>query len=342
MKIAIANDVALIAEALRRAVVKSQEHQVIWVARTGEQAVKFCAENRPDLILMDLKMPDMNGIEATRRIMQESPCAILVVTASPEVDTNLVFRALGAGALDVTATPVMSGDFASDAALLAKIKTIGKLIIADHAGNGQAAPAAATMPPARAKVATLVAIGASTGGPLALAKILSGWTLADDCTLVIVQHIDYDFTDSLAKWLSDQVNFPVEVIEEGSALTPGKIFIAKTNDHVVLDKNGRLGYSTAPLDYPYRPSIDVFFHCIAKHWRGKAIGVLLTGMGRDGARGLLAMREAGKLTITQDRSSSAVFGMPRAAAELGAAELVLPLDNIGAILKARAGKKTGS
>jgi chemotaxis response regulator CheB len=111
--------------------------------------------------------------------------------------------------------------------------------------------------------------------------------------------------------------------------------MAKTNDHLVLDARHRLGYSATPLDYPYRPSVDVFFNCVAKHWRKPAIGVLLTGMGRDGAHGLLAMRQAGKLTIAQDQASSAVYGMPRAAAELGAAELVLPLDDIGATLRQR-------
>jgi two-component system response regulator WspF len=340
MKIAIVNDVALIAEALRRVVIHTPEHQVIWTARSGTEAVQFCAANRPDLILMDLKMPDMDGIEATRQIMQQSPCAILVVTASPESDTNLVFRALGAGALDVTATPVMAGN-AADSALLAKIKTIAKLIKADAATNGQPAQAIADLPASgtRNPVNTLVAIGASTGGPVALAKMLAAWTPPDDTALVIVQHIDQAFTDGFAKWLGDQIRFPVEVIEPGSTLAPGRILMAKTNDHLVLDAQQRLKYSADPPDYPYRPSIDVLFHCIAQYWHRNAVGILLTGMGRDGARGLLAMRQAGKLTIAQDQASSAVYGMPRAAAELNAAELVLPLDKIAIALNNRSNSK---
>lgn len=342
MKIAIVNDVLLIAEALRRVIANTQEHQVAWVAHSGEQAVRFAAENRPDLILMDLIMPGMDGVEATRQIMEHSPCAILIVTASPEENTGMVFRALGAGALDVTATPVMAGRAASDSALLAKIKTIGKLIAAEP--SAKATQAKSPPPPhatsTRPEIDTLVAIGASTGGPIALTKILGAWKPQANTAVVIVQHIDQAFTDSFSKWLASQIDFPIDIIEDGGTLTPGRILVAKTNDHVVLGNNRRLRYSAKPLHYPYRPSIDVFFHCIAQHWRGRAIGVLLTGMGRDGAAGMLAMRKAGKLTIAQDQASSAVYGMPRAAAEIGAAELILPLDQISAVLNSRTCKKT--
>ena len=340
MKIGIVNDVLLIAEALRRVIVNTQEHEVIWVARNGEQAVRFCSENKPDLVLMDLIMPGMDGVEATRRIMQQSPCAILIVTASPEENTNMVFRALGAGALDVTATPVMAGNTASDAALLRKIKTIGKLIAADLPANGNAGRtgpdncASAAQP----SIELLVALGASTGGPMALAKILGTWKPPMHASVVIVQHIDQAFSDSFAKWLASQIDFPIDIIEDGGLLLPGRIMVAKTNDHVILANNHRLRYRAKPVSYPYRPSIDVFFRCIAQHWQKKAIGILLTGMGRDGAAGLLAMRKAGMLTVAQDQASSSVYGMPRAAAEMGAAELVLPLERISTVLAGRAGR----
>ena len=336
MRIAIVNDTHLIAEALRRHVM--QEHEVIWVAYSGLQALQFCADNRPDLILMDLVMPEMDGVETTRLIMQSAPCAILIVTASPEQRTGQIFRALGAGALDVTATPVISGstsNTADNCLLLKKIKTIGRLISAPPARPPAPAPA---LPSAaqggygctQAKV--LVAIGASTGGPVALAKLLSIWTPPADCALVLVQHIDLAFTDSFAHWLSAQINFPIEVIENSAPVTPGKIFMAKTNDHLLLNERQCFSYSPEPVDYSYRPSVDVFFHGIARYWRRKAIGVLLTGMGRDGAQGLLAMRKAGKLTIAQNQASSAVYGMPRAAADIHAAEKILSLEDIGLTL----------
>ncbi|HYC43287.1 MAG TPA: chemotaxis-specific protein-glutamate methyltransferase CheB [Noviherbaspirillum sp.] len=343
MKIGIVNDVVLIAEALRRVIANTQEHEVVWAANSGEQAVRFCAENKPDLILMDLIMPGMDGVEATRQIMQQSPCAILVVTASPEENTSMVFRALGAGALDVTATPMLSGRAASDATLLAKIKTVVKLIAADLPASGVTARLSPSPSPAPAlqEVDSLIAIGASTGGPVALAKILGAWKPPANAAVVIVQHIDQAFTNSFSNWLSSQIDFPIDVIEDGGHLLPGRIMVAKTNDHVTLGNNHRLRYSAKPVNYPYRPSIDVFFHCIAQHWKKNAIGVLLTGMGRDGAAGLLAMRKAGKLTIAQDQQTSAVYGMPRAAADIGAAEMILPLENIGAMLNTRAGKKAG-
>ena len=332
MKIASVNDIRLIAEALRRHVM--QEHEVIWVAHSGQQALQFCAQNRPDLILMDLVMPEMDGVEATRLIMQSAPCAILLVTTSPEQHTGQVFRALGAGALDVTATPVIAGDIASDSLLLKKIRMIGRLIATDHRPSGLAPLLAAdsSLPKPCAQTEVLVAIGASTGGPVALAKLLNIWTPPAHCTLVIVQHIDLSFTDSFAQWLAAQINFPIDAVENNAPVTPGKILMAKTNDHLLLNERQRLCYSPEPIDYSYRPSVDVFFHGIARHWQRKAIGVLLTGMGRDGAQGLLAMRKAGKLTIAQNQASSAVYGMPRAAAEIKAAEKILSLEDIGQAL----------
>lgn len=339
MNIGIVNDVTLIAEALRRVVVNTGEHRVAWVAHGGLQAVRFCNEQRPDLVLMDLIMPDIDGAEATRRIMQQSPCAILIVTASPDENTGLVFRAMGAGALDVVATPVMSGRQASDSALLRKIRMIGKLI-------GTSMPAAPA-PPARTAqnngreaAQRLVAFGASTGGPAALTQILRAWTPPADCSAVIVQHIDLSFADSFAAWLSDQIGQPVQTIAEGDPPAPGRILLARSNDHLMLAPDRSLRYSVEPAAYPYRPSVDVFFRSVALNWARPAIGVLLTGMGRDGAHGLLALRAARYLTIAQDKASSAVYGMPRAAAELGAAEVIAPLDAIAPSLAKRLNERS--
>nr|WP_315402218.1 chemotaxis-specific protein-glutamate methyltransferase CheB [uncultured Duganella sp.] len=348
MKIAIANDVAMAAEALRRVVASTAEHQVLWIARTGAEAVRMCADNRPDLILMDLNMPELDGVEATRQIMERSPCAILVVTGRPQDNVNQVFRALGAGALDVTATPVLQGQPGGDAELLAKIRTMDKLI--RHSGGNQAmAPRAAAGNGHGAAMAdgaaapvpatSLLAIGASTGGPMAVAKLLAGWTPPHGCAIVVVQHIDQHFADNFARWLGEQLDMPVRAAEEGEELAAGTVLIAKSNDHLTLDQNNRLRYDTNPKDYAYRPSVDVFFHCVAQHWRGEAIGVLLTGMGRDGAEGLLAMRRAGHTTIAQDQASSAVYGMPRAAAELDAAQMILPLTKIGPVLRSTLGSR---
>lgn len=335
MKIGIANDVAMAAEALRRVIAGTSEHQVLWIARTGAEAVRMCADNRPDLVLMDLNMPELDGVEATRIIMEKTPCAILVVTGQPQDNVSQVFRALGAGALDVTATPILAGAAGGESALLAKIKTIGKLVRASRADGAR--------PHAPVKrgdaVGHLLAIGASTGGPLAVAHILAHWIPPPGTAIVVVQHIDANFASHFSKWMGDQLAIPVKVIEDGDHLQAGCVQIARTNDHLVLDKRHRLHYAQEPRDYPYRPSVDVFFECVARHWEGDATGILLTGMGRDGAQGLLSMRRAGKATIAQDQASSAVYGMPRAAADIEAAERILPLDGIAQLLHSRTGSK---
>lgn len=337
MKIAIANDVAMATEALRRVVAGTGEHQVIWSARTGAEAVRLCAEQRPDLVLMDLNMPHMDGVEATRQIMEKSPCAILVVTGAPQDNVSQVFRALGAGALDVTATPILRGAVGGDAALLAKIKTIGKLIRVSSAElQRQRMPGDADGGVAGG-IRHLLAIGASTGGPLALARVLRDWVPTAGTAIVVVQHIDANFAASFARWMGDQLAIPVRAINNGDALEAGVVQIAKTNDHLVMNERHRLYYDAEPREYAYRPSVDVFFHCVARHWEGDATGVLLTGMGRDGAEGLLALRQAGKTTIAQDQATSAVYGMPRAAAELHAAQQILPIEHIARALRSRIG-----
>nr|WP_314539618.1 chemotaxis-specific protein-glutamate methyltransferase CheB [uncultured Massilia sp.] len=323
MRIAIANDSPTAAEALRRAIAAGGEHQVAWIARTGVDAVRLCADLPPDLVLMDLAMPLLDGVEATRRIMRDSPCAILVVTARPQDNVNQVFRALGAGALDVTATPVLLGQ-GGEEALLAKIRTLGKLV----AGGTLPAPAGT------ASIKRLVAIGASTGGPVALARLLKHWRPPPDTAAVVVQHIDPDFAVHLARWLGEQAKTAVRAIADGDALEGGVVQVAATNDHLRLAPGQRLCYDAHPRDEVYRPSIDVFFHSVARQWERDATGILLTGMGRDGAAGLLAMRGAGHATIAQDEASSAVYGMPRAAAENGAAARILALDDIAPALSA--------
>jgi two-component system response regulator WspF len=190
------------------------------------------------------------------------------------------------------------------------------------------------------RVTSLVAIGASTGGPVAVSKMLAGWKPPRGCAIVVVQHIDQHFADNFARWLGEQLDMPVRTVEEGDELVAGTVLIAKSNDHLTLDQNYRLRYDANPKDYAYRPSVDVFFHCVAQHWKGEAIGVLLTGMGRDGAEGLLAMRGAGQATIAQDQASSAVYGMPRAAAELDAAQMILPLTKIGPVLRSTLGARS--
>jgi chemotaxis response regulator CheB len=180
----------------------------------------------------------------------------------------------------------------------------------------------------------LIVIGASTGGPAALQTILAPLPADLPAAVVIVQHVDEQFARSFAEWLDEQTALSVRLARPGDRPQPGQVLIAGREDHLILRPDGSLDYTPEPVDYAYRPSVNVFFESVARHRRGQSLGVLLTGMGRDGGLGLLALRQAGCHTVAQDQASSAIYGMPKAAAELGAAVDILELKAIGpALLK---------
>ncbi len=327
MKIGIANDSPIALEALRRVLALRPDHEVIWTARDGAQAVALCARETPDLVLMDLLMPQTDGVEATRQIMAATPCAILVVTASVGAQAARVFEAMGHGAIDAVDTPVLGrGDLRESAtALLHKLDRLLKLV-----GTRRFIPSADAFGETGtiARRERLVAIGASAGGPAALTAVLSGLPKHFPAAVVIVQHVDEHFASGLADWLSGHSALPVRVAKEGDRPAAGTVLLAGTNDHLRFKSSERIGYTPEPQEQSYRPSVDVFFASVAAHWPGEAVGVLLTGMGRDGAKGLKTLREKGHYTIAQDQATSTVYGMPKAAASLGAAVDILPLEHV--------------
>ncbi|RRV22177.1 chemotaxis response regulator protein-glutamate methylesterase [Pseudomonas sp. o96-267] len=332
MRIAIANDMPLAVEALRRALAAEPKYELIWVASDGEEALRRCCEDLPDLLLMDMLMPGMDGVEATRRIMNDTPCAILIVTSDVERNMARVFDAMGAGALDVVAAPSLGPQQVLDAAAVRrKIHNIAWMI--GHKTSRSVKPTPVRSADNRGK--SLVAIGASAGGPASLVELLRQIPADFPASIVLVQHVDEVFAAGMAQWLGSESHIPVRLAQEGEVLQPATVLLAGTNNHLYLEPEGRLIYRREPTDQVYRPSIDVFFESVATHWRGEAIGVLLTGMGRDGARGLKLMRERGFHTIAQDQASSAVYGMPKAAVDFGAAAEVLPLNRIAARLVER-------
>lgn len=335
MKIGIVNDTPFSVMALRRTLALKPELQVIWIAQNGAQAVEMCAKETPDLVLMDLIMPVMDGIEATRRIMSSTPCAILIVTASVGSNAARVFEAMGHGALDAVSTPEL-GTETGAAPFLAKINILGKLI--DDRVPSDDNPLARTLPRRRSE--KLVVIGASAGGPAAVGSVLRGLPKDFPAAVVLVQHVDEHFAAGMAEWLGKGCQLPVRVAQEGDRLVPGVVLLAGTGDHLKLRKADQLGYSPEPRDHAYRPSVDVFFHSVSDCWPGEVVGVLLTGMGRDGAQGLKSLRDKGHFTIAQDQATSAVYGMPKAAAALDAATEILPVDAIAQKLVAlMAGKR---
>jgi two-component system, chemotaxis family, response regulator WspF len=342
MRIALVNDVLAAVEAMRRVVLSTADHQVAWVAHNGAEAVDLCAHDTPDLILMDMIMPGMDGVEATRRIMASTPCAIVVVTANVRDNSSKVFEAMGAGALDAVNTPVLQRSGASDSgkALLAKIETIRRLIGGRRAHHHKALGQSIARPPGERRD-LLVGIGASAGGPTAVAKVLSCLPAEFSASVIVVQHVDAQFAQGMATWLNDQCPLHVRLAREGDRPVPGTVLLAGRDAHLEFASATRLVYSLhQPSNCACCPSIDLFFKSADRFWAGDVIGVLLTGMGRDGAEGLRALHANGHHTIAQDRASSAVYGMPAAAAELGAATEILGLDKIGPRLRNIVAQKT--
>jgi len=336
MKVAIVNDSRAAAEVLRRILAEVPEFDLIWTAYSGDEAIHLAQAERPDIVLMDLIMPGMDGAETTRLLMQKAPCIILVVTATTVGNRSLVFEAMGYGALDAVNTPTLSphGDMAGAEPLLQKLRTVSRLVSPASVDGSATQTVTRTIarqaqPKPDNSGLPIVAIGASTGGPQALAQVISHLPADFPGAVLIAQHVDSQFAPALADWLQHHSALTVHIAREGDPLEACGIWLASSADHLVYNGEGSLHYTTHPRSNPYRPSADALFASLAEPHRAIRIGVLLTGMGRDGAKGLLALRNAGGFTIAQDAATCVVYGMPKAAAELKAAAEVLPLPAIG-------------
>lgn len=329
MKIGIVDE-ARRAELLRRAVSTGGDHEVVWAASTDAALTELCAGGAPDLVLVNVDLASMDGLAAIHRIVRDARGAVLVTVAG-QADPGRVFEAIGHGALDAVALND-AGDAADIASvLLPKITAIARWIGKNVSKSPAVAPAQAAEERGAA-CHRLIAIGASAGGPAALSVVLGGLPRTLPAGIVVVQHLGEDFTVGVAEWLQRSTALDVRVARDGDRPAVGTVLVAGGNDHLVFTSAGRLGYTPDPRDKIYRPSVDVFFDSVCRLWRGAAVGVLLTGMGRDGAQGLHALRAHGYHTIAQDEATSAVYGMPKAAAALNAAVDILPLDAIAARL----------
>ncbi len=334
MRIAIVNDLFMAVESLRRIILSVPGHFVAWVARDGVEAVSNAMSDTPDLILMDLIMPNMDGVEATRQIMSKSPCPIVVVTATVGENAAKVFEAMGHGALDAVNIPMMgSGSNAqrSRYTLLRKIQFIAKLY--GHSTDSESEKAVRTM--RIDSLPRLIVMGSSTGGPGALAGILSVLPEKLGCSIIIIQHVDERFSAGLADWLDAQTPLRVLLAPEGGSPKADTVYVAGTNDHLVIAPSMTFSYTPEPGAVSYRPSVDVFFDSLTRIWPEPGIAILLTGIGKDGARGLADLKKAMWHTIVQDKESSVVYGMPKAAVELDAANEILPVGKIGAAICTR-------
>lgn len=328
-----------VARAVLRSILESDPGiQVVGVARNGWEAVQLTSRLRPDVITMDVRMPEMDGAEATEQIMAYYPTPILVVTASlAKEDVDFSFRMLEAGALDIFEKPAGDDPVALRAcaqALVERVRLLARVRVITHLRGRRRRRIEPTSPPPAvphgASPSRLVVIGASTGGPKALQRVLSGLPSGFPAPILVVQHIASGFIQGMCDWLAGEIRLPIGVARDGEALEPGRVYVAPENRHLVPEHD-RLHLSDRPRTTPM-PCVDVTMEEAARVFGGRAVGVLLTGMGSDGARGLLAIRKAGGRTIVQNQSTCTIFGMPRAAIELGAAEKVLPLEEIASAL----------
>jgi len=336
VRVLVVDDSALVREVLQRVLGRDGSLSVLTAADPLIAARKIEA-SRPDVILLDLAMPRMDGLSFLRKLMAEDPVPVVVCSAMTD-GAELVMRALHEGAVDVVKKPVLGvRGFLED--------SVTTLVDAVHAA-AQArvlrrgiprlptatpqTPHHATARPASPRPETLVAVGASTGGTEALAVVL-GALPTDAPGLVVVQHMPEGFTDSFARRLDAASRVSVKQAADGDRVEPGRVLIAPGDRHVVVQRESgewRVRIVDGPLVARHRPSVDVLFRSVAAAAGPSAVGVILTGMGRDGAEGLRAMKDAGARTLAQDEATCVVFGMPKEAIARGAVDRVLPLPRI--------------
>jgi two-component system response regulator WspF len=352
VRVGIAHPSLAAIEVLRKAVESLPRHVVAWTSRDAEDGIRRAAYEGTAIVLLAVDLPGSVAATTVRTLRARTNASVLLVRGDRKARVDDVYDAMEAGAVDVVDLPGLTeaGTLEGVAPLMRKLEVAARLAARRAGAEGSPpslAPVAASAPTKSARARSsrlpgakslskrppvadsLVAIGASTGGPDAICRVLTSLTRPFPGAIVLVQHIDEAFASTVATWLSQSSGIRVSIARNGDEPRCGEALLAGTGDHLRLEADGRLAYVREPVAYPYRPSVDVFFDSMAANYRGTGVGVLLTGMGRDGASGLMALRRAGHRTIAQNENSSVVYGMPRAAVELGAAMDVLDLGQIG-------------
>jgi two-component system chemotaxis response regulator CheB len=334
IKVLLADDSALVRAVLKDIFQETKDITVIGEAGDGREAVALTIALKPDLIVLDLMMPIMDGLEAIEEIMAEKPTPILVLSATLEQnEVNRAFTAIKKGALDVMGKPAMTanGSIADfTASIIDKVRLLAGIRVIHHP-RWKSRPEQSVPTKVYRGNRSILAIGASTGGPKAVMSIIKSLPKNFTGAGFIVQHISSGFAAGFAQWLNHECAIEVRIAEDGDDITEGIVLVAPNNRHMVYSGGKLRMIDSAPVNC-CRPSIDVFFNSLPEDLCKSMVSVLLTGMGRDGAQGMLHIRERGGYTIVQDEQSSAVFGMPKAAIALNAAEEVLPLVNIPAAI----------
>jgi two-component system chemotaxis response regulator CheB len=331
-RVVICEDSATYASVLTRVLEHGGEVRVVGAYDTAEAPIAALPRLRPQLVTMDIELPGMSGLQAVERIMSTHPLPILVLSSHVGAGSTAAAAALAAGALDALAKDdldLSEPAGATAAALRHRVRVLSRARVIRHPRGGLGER---RRPPAPPRDAAAIGVVASTGGPQALAALLGALPASFPIPILVVQHIAAGFIEGFARWLDGAIDLPVRLGSNGPRAEPG-VWVAPEGVHLVLAPHGRLGLDRRVAPGGHRPSGDALLHSLAAVAGRDAVAVVLTGMGRDGADGLAAVAASGGLTIAQDKATSAIFGMPRAAAERGAS-LVLPLGGIAGALAA--------
>lgn len=335
IKILIADDSFLVRQVLTDILQECPDLQIAGWACNGREAVELTVSLKPQLVIMDLLMPVMDGLAAIEEIMTSAPTPVLVLSAAvDDSEVSHAFTAIKRGALDVMEKPALDDNWALEdfgARLIDKVRLLSGIRVIRHPKRSQKCPGTAVIAPAAGAPPKILAIGASTGGPKAVMTLLKTLPAGFPATVFVVQHIADGFAAGFASWLDRECAIPVRLAVNGAPYAPGEAVVAPDACHLTVS-DGRIRLTQTPAVNCCRPSIDVFFNSLAQESCDQVVSVLLTGMGRDGAHGMLQIKERGGTTVVQDESSCAVFGMPREAIRLNAVDQVLPLECMSAAI----------
>ncbi len=350
VRVLVVDDSALMRKLIPLILERDPDVEVVGTAMDGAFALRKIAELKPDVVTLDLEMPRMDGIETLRMIMRSAPLPVIVFSTHSKEGAYSTFKALALGAIDFVAKPK---DAAGGHLETVATQLIEKIKVAKRAGGTRAVPRATPEPPRpnkkreRAAVPPnrIIAIGISTGGPNALQYMLSQIPTEFPASFVVIQHMPEGFTEMFARRLDECCALDVQEAKSGDLLVAGRVLICPGNRHMMVRRMPRgemVILSDGPPINGHRPSVDVLFHSVAQEFGLTSVGILMTGMGEDGAEGLGAIRSAGGVTIAQSEETCVVPGMPRAAISKGYASRIIPLDGLGQYLISHYGAERGS
>jgi two-component system chemotaxis response regulator CheB len=339
IRVVVVDDTSTVRGMLTAIMQAAGDIQVVGTASNGKDAIRIIKRIRPDIVTMDIDMPGMNGLEAIQYIMRESPTRIIVVTGMMQNEVELTFKAIQSGAVTAIHTPRLS-DPESCNQLIQSIRLMADVPVVHRWEKNKGQKNLPLTPIMSIPIdekdyrdINIIGIAASTGGPAAVASILRPLTADFPIPILVVQHVTKGFATGMANWLNGETKLKVSLAKNGDIPRPGTVLLAPDDQHMSITARGNVELNQHPPYKSLRPSANFLFHSLARFFGPRALGIILTGMGDDGAEGLKAMYQAGAKTIAQDEQSSVVYGMPREAVLMEAVGQVCSLEQIASILK---------